>query len=312
MGMTWLSSFRDRTVLVTGASSGIGKATALAFAAAGARVAMVARRREVLEEVAGMADGETLVLPADVTRQDDVRAVFREATRCFGRLDVVVNNAGVLLPAPVVEIASADLEQMLRVNLFGALFVMQEAVRLMRERGGGAIVNVASLAGRRGVTPLGGYCASKFALIGLTEALRTELRNEPIHVGLVLPGVVETPMAEQVSHDSEFLDLWPSSLNMPPSWVVWAIFASVRFGLVEVSVPPGAGTMEKLAALAPGIADTVVDWARATSHWWAARQNGGTDRHPAPLAAPEELPSRSGMSRETVRAAASKGRRNDG
>jgi NAD(P)-dependent dehydrogenase (short-subunit alcohol dehydrogenase family) len=279
MGMTWLSSFRDRTVLVTGASSGIGRAVALAFAAAGARVALVARRREVLDEVARLAGGDMLVLPADVTRQDEVRAAFAEATTRFGRLDVVVNNAGVLLPAPVVDIRSADLESMLRVNLFGALFVMQEAVRSMRERGGGSIVNVASLAGRRGVSPLGGYCASKFALIGLTEALRTELREEPIHVGLVLPGVVETPMVEQVSHDPEFLDLWPSSLNMPPSWVVWAVFASVRFGLVEVSVPPGAGTLEKLAALAPGVADTIVDWARATSHWWASA-SGSRDTAP--------------------------------
>ena len=273
--MTWLSSFRDRTVLVTGASSGIGRAVALAFAAAGSRVALVARRREVLEEVARLAGGETLVVPADVTRQDEVGAAFRAATARFGRLDVVVNNAGVLLPAPVAHIAAADLEQMLRVNLFGALFVMQESVRCMRESAGGSIVNIASLAGRRGVSPLGGYCASKFALIGLTEALRTELRDDPIHVGLVLPGVVETPLVEHVSHDAEFLDLWPSSLNMPPSWVVWAVFASVRFGLVEVSVPPGAGTLEKLAALAPGVADTIVDWARATSHWWAASQNRG-------------------------------------
>jgi NAD(P)-dependent dehydrogenase (short-subunit alcohol dehydrogenase family) len=276
MSVTWLSSFRDRTVLVTGASSGIGRATALAFAAAGARVALVARRGDVLEEVARLAGGETLVLPTDVTRHDEVQAAFRAAIARFGRLDVVVNNAGVLLPAPVVEIARADLDAMLQVNLFGALFVMQEAVRSMRETGGGSIVNVASLAGRRGVTPLGGYCASKFALIGLTEALRTELRDEPIHVGLVLPGVIETPMVEQVSHDAAFLDLWPSSLNMPPSWVVWAVFASVRFGLVEVSVPPGAGTIEKLAALAHGVADTIVDWGRATSHWWATRQNGGS------------------------------------
>jgi NAD(P)-dependent dehydrogenase (short-subunit alcohol dehydrogenase family) len=161
---------------------------------------------------------------------------------------------------------------MLRVNLFGALFVMQEAVPPMLAAGGGSIVNVASLAGRRGVTPLGGYCASKFALIGLTEALRTELHDRPVHVGLVLPGVVETPMVDQVSHDPEFLDLWPTSLNMPPSWVVWAIFASVRFGLLEVSVPPGAGTLEKLAALAPGVADTIVEWARTASHWWASRE----------------------------------------
>jgi len=141
----------------------------------------------------------------------------------------------------------------------------------MRPEDGGSIVNVASLAGRRGVTPLGGYCASKFALIGLTEALRTELHDRSIHVGLVLPGVVETPMAEQASHDREFLDLWPTSLNMPPSWVVWAIFAAVRFRLLEVSVPPGAATLEKLAALAPGVSDTIIEWARNASHWWASR-----------------------------------------
>ena len=70
-------------------------------------------------------------------------------------------------------------------------------------------------------------------------------------------------MVEQVTHDEEFLDLWPQSLNMPPSWVVWAIFAVARFHLVEVSVPPGAATLEKLAALAPGVADTIAGWAKA-------------------------------------------------
>lgn len=270
----WLQSFRDQSVLVTGASSGIGRAVALAFAAAGSRVALVARRREQLEEVRRLAGGDAAVFPTDVTRPDDVAACFAAAEARFGRIDVVVNNAGVLLPAPVTEIAAADLERMMRVNLFGALAVMQHAVPRMLAQGGGSIVNVASLAGRRGVTPLGGYCATKFALIGLTEALRTELHGKPVHVGLVLPGVVDTPMAEQIDQDPEFRELWPASLNMPPSWVVWAVFASVRFGLIEVSVPPGAGTLEKLAALAPGVADTLVDWARAASHWWAGRSNG--------------------------------------
>jgi NAD(P)-dependent dehydrogenase (short-subunit alcohol dehydrogenase family) len=269
--MAWLQAFRDRTVLVTGASSGIGRAVALAFAAAGARVALVARRRAALTEVARLAAGETLVLPADVTRRDEVRDCFAEAKAAFGRIDVVVNNAGILLPAPIPAITATDLDAMLRVNLFGALFVMQEALPIMQSQGSGSIVNVASLAGRRGVSPLGGYCASKFALIGLTEALRTELHDGPIHVGLVLPGVIDTPMADQVSHDPDFLDLWPSSLNMPPSWVVWAVFASVRFGLVEVSVPPGTGTFEKLVALAPGVADTLVAWARSATHWLASR-----------------------------------------
>src|SRR5262245_57214800 len=101
--MPWLQGFRDKVVVVTGASSGIGRATALAFAAAGARVALVARRRHALEEVARLAGGETAVLPADVTRRTDVRAAFDGARARFGRVDVVVNNAGILLPAPVAE-----------------------------------------------------------------------------------------------------------------------------------------------------------------------------------------------------------------
>jgi NAD(P)-dependent dehydrogenase (short-subunit alcohol dehydrogenase family) len=164
---------------------------------------------------------------------------------------------------------AADLEAMLRVNLFGALFVMQEAVPIMLAQGGGTIVNVASLAGRRGYSPLGGYCATKFGLVGLTEALRMELQGQPVHVALVMPGIVETSMVEQLTHDQEFLDLWPQTLNMPPSWVVWAVFAAARFNLVEVSVPPGAGTLEKLAALAPGMADTLAGWAKRASHWLA-------------------------------------------
>jgi NAD(P)-dependent dehydrogenase (short-subunit alcohol dehydrogenase family) len=164
---------------------------------------------------------------------------------------------------------------MLRVNLIGSLFVLQEAVRAMRADGGGSIVCVGSLAGRRGIAPLGGYCASKFALVGLVEALRMELIDEPIHVSLVLPGVVETPMAESIAYDPEFADVWPKALNMPPSWVVWAIFAAARFHLVEISVPPGAATLEKLAALAPGIADRLAQWASATMRWVAGTLPSG-------------------------------------
>jgi NAD(P)-dependent dehydrogenase (short-subunit alcohol dehydrogenase family) len=275
--MTWFESFRGKVVVVTGASSGIGRATALAFAAAGARVALVARRQAVLEEVADLirAQGaEALVAPANVSDRAQVHGCFSTVQERFGRVDVVVNNAGILIPAHVLDLDAVDLDAMLRVNLFGALYVMQESIPYMRAQGAGCIVNVASLAGRRGVSPLGGYCATKFALVGLTEALRTELHGEPVHVALVLPGVVETPMVDAVAGDPEFLDLWPSALNMPPSWVVWAVFAAVRFGLVEVSVPPGAATLEKLAALAPGVADSLVHWATRAMHW----ATGGTGR----------------------------------
>ncbi len=115
----------------------------------------------------------------------------------------------------------------------------------------------------------GGYCATKFALVGLTEALREELHGRRVHIALVEPGMVETPMVQDVAQDEEFLQLWPQSLNMPPSWVVWAIFAAARFRLIELSVPPGAATVEKLAALAPGVADALVHWAKTASRWLA-------------------------------------------
>ncbi|MFN8545209.1 MAG: SDR family oxidoreductase [Candidatus Binatia bacterium] len=274
--MAWFDSFRGRVVVVTGASSGIGRATAVAFGAAGARVALVARRRVLLEAVAveARAAGAAAAMPVatDVTDRAAVAACFEAIERELGCPDVVVNNAGILIPSPVAELAAADLEAMLRVNLFGALFVMQEALRRMRARGDGCIVNVASLGGRRGISPIGGYCATKFALVGLTEALRTELVDEPVHVALVEPGVVDTPMVEGVSHDDEFLAIWPTMLNMPPSWVVWAVFAAARFRLREISVPPGAATLEKLAALAPGVGDAIVQWAQRASHWLAARR----------------------------------------
>jgi len=254
-------SFQDRTVLVTGASSGIGRETALAFAAAGANLVLVARRAPVLAKVAAEArrlGAHTLVAGADVTQGEAVTACFRKAARRFGAVDVVVNNAGILIPAPVADLRVADLQRMLDVNLIGALHVMQAAVKHMRGHGRGHIVNVGSLAGRRGFSPLGGYCATKFALVGLTEALRTELVGERIHVSLVLPGIVDTPMATAAQQDPATAGVWPEALTMPPSWVVWSIFLAIRFRLAEIAVPPGGALLEKLAALAPGTTDALL------------------------------------------------------
>ncbi len=167
--------FRDRTVLVTGASSGIGREVALAFAGAGANLVLVARRAKVLAEVAAQArklGATTLVCATDVADRAAVAACFGKAVKRFGSVDVVVNNAGVMIPSTVEATRDADLQAMLDVNLFGAMHVMQQALKVMRKQGRGQIVNVASLAGRRGFSPLGGYCATKFALVGLTEALR--------------------------------------------------------------------------------------------------------------------------------------------
>jgi NAD(P)-dependent dehydrogenase (short-subunit alcohol dehydrogenase family) len=256
--------FKDRTALVTGASSGIGRETALAFAAAGADVVLAARSADGLAKVATAARKhgvKALSIPTDVTKPASVQACFRKAVARFGRIDVVVNNAGVMIPAQVADIRAADLQKMLDVNLFGALWVMQAAVKAMRAQGGGHIVNVASLAGRRGFSPLGGYSATKFALVGLTEALRTELVGEPVNVSLVMPGVIDTPMAEAAMADPTTSGAWPRALNMPPAWVVWSIFAAIRFRLAEVAVPPGGALLEKLASLTPGATDSFLRWA---------------------------------------------------
>jgi NAD(P)-dependent dehydrogenase (short-subunit alcohol dehydrogenase family) len=260
-----LGSFDGRVVVVTGASSGIGRETALLFARLHARVALVARRRKLLERVAEevrAAGGRPLVVVADVGERRAARAAIARVRRVWKRIDVVVNNAGILRPAPMSRIKPADLEAMLRVNLFGVLFMTQAALPSLLRHPGGSIVNVGSLAGRRGVSPLGGYCATKFALIGLTEALRTEVDSDTVHVGLVLPGVVETAMVEAVEQSND-IPQWPQQLNMPAEWVAAAVALAVRFRLREVSVPPGAVLFEELGALMPAATDTLIAWMTA-------------------------------------------------
>jgi len=254
--------FDGKTVLVTGASSGIGRETALAFAAAGANVVLVARRASALTKLATQVRGtgaKALAISTDVTNAEAVSACVRKAVARFGSVDIVVNNAGVMIPSTVADMPATDLQRMLDVNLFGALNVMQAAVRQMREQAtGGHIVNVSSLAGRRGFSPLGGYSASKFALVGLTEALRMELAGQNVGVSLVMPGVIDTPMAAAAATDPSSEGFWPKQLNMPTAWVVWAVFAAVRFKLAEIAVPPGSALLEKLGALTPGTTDVLL------------------------------------------------------
>jgi uncharacterized protein len=247
--------FRDKSVLITGASSGIGEDAALGFARQGASVALFARRKEKLEDLAGrinLAGGRALPIAGDVTRRADVNAAVEQVTRTFNRLDILVNSAGVLIPDEVENIKLHELEQMMKVNLYGALHTIQAAIPIMREQGGGSIVNVASLAGRRGMSPLGGYAATKFAMVGLTEALRMEMFGTGVRVSLVMPGVIDTPMTNDADLARADYGSVPGFARMPVAWVTWAVLAAAAFGLAEVSVPLGAGIGEKLASLFPG------------------------------------------------------------
>ena len=271
--------FRDRVVLITGASSGIGRDLALSFAKMGAKVALMARRKSLLEALADeitAAGGEALAIDADVTQRAEVRDAVDRTLAHFSRIDILINSAGIAIPDRVEIMPPEDLERMMAVNLMGTLHTMQAVLPAMRAAGAGSIVNIASLAGRRGMPPLGAYCATKFAVVGLTEALRVELYGSGIRVSLVMPGVIDTPMVHGSSGtqaaDKEPFKLLPDSIPaMPTQWVTWAVVAAVALGLTEVDVPPGAVVMEKIAALFPSLTDAVLAFGTRLFDWATRR-----------------------------------------
>jgi uncharacterized protein len=267
--------FRGRTMLVTGASSGIGYDIALMLGGLGVRTALLARRKSLLEDLASAISaqgGEALVLAADVTRRENARDAVARALSEFGHLDLLVNSAGILRLAPVETMEPQDLQRMFEVNVLGTLNTVQAVLPSMRQAGSGYIVNIGSLAGRRGMPLLGGYSATKFALVGLTEALRVELFGTGIRVVLVMPGVVDTPMTRadtQAEKQDRFAEVVAA---MPVRWVTWAMIAALTLGLTEVDVPPGAAVLEKLAALFPGISDAALAMGNRVWEWAAGRR----------------------------------------
>jgi NAD(P)-dependent dehydrogenase (short-subunit alcohol dehydrogenase family) len=267
--------FRGRTMLITGASGGIGYDIALTLGNLGVKTALLARRQTLLDDLASAIHdrgGHALVLTADVTRREEVLTVVARTLDEFGHIDILINSAGILQPGAVETMDPQDLKRMLDVNVLGTLHTIQAVLPAMRQAASGQIVNIGSLAGRRGVPPLGGYSASKFALVGLTEALRVELFGSRIHVALVMPGVVNTPMIradEKEERGRRFPEMVPP---MPVRWVTWAVIAALTLGLAEVDVPPGAAVVEKLAALFPGMSDAALAVGNRLWEWAATRK----------------------------------------
>jgi NADP-dependent 3-hydroxy acid dehydrogenase YdfG len=191
------SPLTDRVVAITGASSGIGEATALALAAAGAKVALGARRAERLEAVvARIADagGEAVAIPTDVADEAQANAFVRAAAERYGRLDALVNNAGVMQLGPIEGAPTDEWRRMVDVNVFGVLYCTHAALPLMRAAGGGHIVNVSSVGGKVVGTYSGVYSLTKFGLGAFTEALRRESIEAGIRVTLVVPGSTATEL----------------------------------------------------------------------------------------------------------------------
>jgi NAD(P)-dependent dehydrogenase (short-subunit alcohol dehydrogenase family) len=183
---------RDRVVLVTGASSGIGRATALAFARDGARVTVAARNEERLRDLAREIGDAALAVRADVTNHADVRRLVAATREKFGALHVLVNNAGVGVYAKVEATTDEAFDLVMKTNLYGAFYMMREVLPVLRAQKLGQIINITSTLGRVAMPLMSAYSASKFALTAMSDALRVEVRRDGIDVIVVGPGVTQT------------------------------------------------------------------------------------------------------------------------
>ncbi len=191
---------KDRVALVTGGSRGIGKAIAKALAEHGAKVAICSRNGETARRSAdeiSPCGGQVLAFQADVTEKGEVRSLFRELVGRWGRLHILVNNAGINARVPIDAEDDARWLEVLTVNLMGAYHVTREALRVMPHHEGGRVINLSSVLGRFAAPGYTAYCTAKHGIIGFTRALALEVAERGITVNAICPGWVETEMAEQ-------------------------------------------------------------------------------------------------------------------
>ena len=186
-----------KVAVVTGAGRGIGQAIALTLAKSGCRVVLSARTLAQLEEVQRkiqQAGGEAATVPADLTRDEAIETLAAESRRAYGAVDILINNAGWGKRAPVVKINAEDLDQTLRLNLRAPILLAKRLLPDMIAKNEGAVINIGSVSGKTGEANGAAYSATKFGLIGFTQSLYEEVREQGIKVSVILPGFVDTPL----------------------------------------------------------------------------------------------------------------------
>ncbi|MDA0181339.1 SDR family oxidoreductase [Solirubrobacter phytolaccae] len=238
-------STESPVAVITGASSGIGEATARALAADGYRVALLARRADRLQALADELGGAALAIEADVTRRDSLVAAAERVQDTFGRVDVLVNNAGVMLLGPFSSEQRADYRQMIEVNLLGAITATEVFLEPLRADGGGDLINISSVAGRTARPTNGVYAATKWGINGWSESLRQELQPD-VRVTVIEPGAVGTELTDHITHAAtkEATEAFVKDLAIRPEDVAEIIAFAVtrprRMTLNEILVRPTA------------------------------------------------------------------------
>jgi len=236
-----------QAIAITGASSGIGEATALACARAGAAVALAARRADRIQALAERIDsegGRAIAVPTDVGDEDQARAFVQRAHAELGRLDVLVNNAGVMLLGPIENAPTDEWRQMIHANVFGVLYCTHAALPIMREQGSGHIVNVSSVAGRFARAGSGVYNLTKFGVGAFSESLRQEGVALGVRVTLIEPGAVATELPGHNRPEIQQMiagvlaDVAPLESEDIANAILYAIAAPANVAVNEVLIRP--------------------------------------------------------------------------
>lgn len=258
------TSFRGKVVIITGGSRGLGLAMAREFARADANVVLCARdaaELERAEQELRQHGARVTAIPCDVTSREKVQGLVSQVMERFGRVDVLVNNAGIMEVGPVESMTVADFEEAARVHYFAPLYTALEVLPIMKQQGDGRIVNISSIGGKVAVPHMLPYTASKFALVGLSEGLRAELAGCNIKVTTVCPGLVRTGSATHAlfkgRNEQEYA--WFGASSVLPFTTISAesaarqIVEACRLGRAEVVLSVPAWILAKLHALAPGL-----------------------------------------------------------
>ena len=247
-----MTDLSGQVVAVTGASSGIGEAVALACARAGAAVGLAARRTERIEALARRIEGDggqALAVTADVGEEAEAQAFITATHERFGRLDVLVNNAGVMLLGAIEGAPTEEWRRMIHVNVMGVLYCTHAALPLMRAQGGGDIIQVSSVGGRVVGRYSGVYSATKYAVGAISEALRQEQLDSGIRVTLIEPGRVETELRTHVREEvltaigGAFANVVPLTPEQVSDAILYAVSQPRNVSISEILLRPSGSPM---------------------------------------------------------------------